>query len=224
MTDLLIHVDPGARSGFIAAWLQDNLANAGFDVGATVDTPFLKIHTLKSSEQITNFQGTTIRIKSTFDLLNLQLLLFLRKNVYTQIPDFTRDEFSLDTFSKVYIFAQEICADENLVNYSLYDYAITFKDTFNIDILTELYYRCNNRYPSNEHINLAIQQNKMNLISLDPNHACSIAAMVLETEFKMNLLEKNRKWSLPITYSTSAQENRWQVIKSKIVPENYQNN
>ena len=35
MNKLLIHADPGARSGFVAAWLNDDLAHAGFDAGAT---------------------------------------------------------------------------------------------------------------------------------------------------------------------------------------------
>ena len=86
MNDLLIHADPGARSGFVAAWLHDNLANAGIDVGITAGTPFCKIHDLNNNETIKNFQGKKIRIKSTFDLLNLQLLLFLRKKFLFSFP------------------------------------------------------------------------------------------------------------------------------------------
>ena len=76
---LLIHADPGTRSGFVAAWLQDKLDTAGFDVGATTNTSFFKIHNLDNHQTIKSFNGTKIRIKSTFKLLNLQLLLFLRK-------------------------------------------------------------------------------------------------------------------------------------------------
>jgi hypothetical protein len=77
---LLIHADPGARSGFIAAWLNDNLEFAGFDVGTTANTFFKKIHQLENFDHLTKFSGTRIRIKPTFDMLALHLLLFLRKN------------------------------------------------------------------------------------------------------------------------------------------------
>lgn len=224
MNELLIHADPGARSGFVAAWLQDNLEQAGFDVGETVINYFTKIHDLDNQEQLTNFHGTKIRIKSTFNLLDLHLLLFLRKNVHVQVPEFTRDEFSLETFSKVYIFAKEIFASEKQLDYTLYDYVISFDDTFDLDKLIDLYYQVNNRYPTDQQIALAVRNNTINQLQLDPNHACSIASMVLETESTMNLLEENRFWSIPVLYSTTATENLYQVIKSNIVPENYQNN
>jgi hypothetical protein len=221
---LLIHADPGARSGFVAAWLQDKLDTAGFDVGITANTSFFKIHNLDNHQTIKSFNGKKIRIKSTFKLLNLQLLLFLRKNVHVQLPNFTKDEFSIETFSKVYIFAKECFDNETHVDYSLYDYALTFDDTFNIDKMINLYYQYNKKYPTNEQINFAIVNNNINQISLERNHACSIAAMILETESTMNLLEKNRYWSLPVIYQTTPVTELYQTIKSKIIPNNYQSN
>ena len=73
MNPLLIHADPGARSGFVSAWLQDDLAKAEFDVGISAGTKFSKIHTLDSVDQIKNFSGTRIRIRPSFDKLNLHL-------------------------------------------------------------------------------------------------------------------------------------------------------
>jgi hypothetical protein len=222
MNKLLIHADPGARSGFVAAWLQDNLAHAGFDAGATTKTPFLKIHNLDNNERIKSFPGTKIRIKSTFTLLSLQLLLFLRKNIHVQLPNFTKDEYSLETFSKVYIFAKECFDNEKLVDYSLYDYSIAFNDTFDMDKMINLYYQVNNRYPDKTNINQAVIHNKVNQIELDNAHACSIAAMILETESNMNLKETNRTWSIPILYNTTAIEDLYTIVKSLIIPTNYQ--
>jgi hypothetical protein len=219
---LLIHADPGARSGFVAAWLQDTLDTAGFDVGHTTNTSFFKIHNLDNHQTIKSFNGKKIRIKSTFKLLNLQLLLFLRKNVHVQLPNFTKDEFSLETFSKVYIFAKECFDNETQVDYSLYNYALTFDDTFNMDKLINLYYQYNKKYPTNKQIDFAIVNNDINQISLERNHACSIAAMILETESAMNLLEKNRCWSLPVIYQTTPVTELYQTIKSKITSNNYQ--
>jgi len=222
--DLLIHADPGARSGFVAAWLQDKLDTAEFDVGLTTNTSFFKIHNLDNHQTIKSFNGEKIRIKSTFKLLNLQLLLFLRKNIHVQLPNFTKDEFSLETFSKVYIFAKECFDNETQVDYSLYDYALTFDDTFNIDKMINLYYQYNKKYPTDEQISFAIVNNNVNQISLDRNHACSIAAMILEIESAMNLLEKNRYWSLPVIYQATPITELYQTIKSKITPDNYQSN
>jgi hypothetical protein len=224
MNNLLIHAYPGARSGFVAAWLNDNLDQAGFDVGDTAKTSFVKIHYVNNgtNDKIKRHQGPKIKIKSSFDLLSLQLLLFLRKNVHTQLPNFTKDEYSLETCSKVYVFAKECIDDEKLVDYSLYDYLISFDDTFDIDKMVNLYYQINNRYPDETHVKLAVTHNKMNQIELDNNHACSIAAMILETEFKMHLKETDRTWSLPILYNTTAITDRYRIIKSLIIPNNYQ--
>ena len=220
--ELLIHADPGARSAFVAAWLKDNLSQAGFDVGITSRTRFFKIHHLDDVETVKSFQGTKIRIKSTFKLLNLQLLLVLRKNVHVQMPDFTRDEFSLDTFSKVYILAKECFDDEKQVDYSLYDHAITFDDTFDMDKMIELYYAINQRYPDKSNIDLAIKNNAINRLELDNNHACNIAAVILETESNMNLKEKDRNWSIPVLYNTTEVENLYTTVQSLIIPKNYQ--
>jgi hypothetical protein len=224
MKQLLIHADPGARAHFVANWLYDQLDGAGFDVGATVYMPFVKIHDLKSVDQLTSFSGPRIRIRPTFDKLGLHLLLFLRKNVHIQLLDFTRNEFSIDTFSKVYIFAKERFDMDCNLNYLLYDHVINFEDTFDLEKLIELYQKINRTAPSQTNISNAVHNNTLNQIELDRNHACSIAAMVLEAESKLNLLEKNRHWSIPVLYETTPLEELYQTIKSKITLENYQTN
>jgi len=105
---LLIHADPGARGGFVAAWLTNRLSRLAFDSGAVLRPTFRKIHKLDNVNDIKNFIGTKIRIRPRIDSIDLHSLLFLRKNVYLQIPNFTQDEFSLETFTKLTHFSKEI--------------------------------------------------------------------------------------------------------------------
>ena len=218
----LIHADPGARSSFLAAWLTDNLKDAGFDVGETTRTKFVKIHTLDDVDKLINFPGIKIRIKSDLSKLDLQLLLFLRKNVHTQIPNFTRNEFSLETFSKVYIFAKDCFEHDASLNYLHYDHVIDFCDTFNLEKLEELYVKCNGCYPAVDHISCMLKNNELNQILIEKNHACNIAAMLLTVETKMNLEEKNRLWSLPEIYNTVNTNELYDYIQSSIKATNYQ--
>jgi hypothetical protein len=212
----LIHADPGARSGFISAWLQHNLEQYGFDVGKTSGTKFFKIHRLVDNTQLTTFSGIRIRVKPTFNQMALWLLLFLKKNVYTQIPNFTKDEFSLETFSKVYIFAKECFEHDANLDYSLYDHTITFADTFDMNKMAELYYKCLGQKPTQDHVEHAMHHNKLNQFYIDPNHACNIASIVLELESTLNLKEKDRRWSLPEIYKTTDISDLYNTIKLKI--------
>jgi hypothetical protein len=222
LNPLLIHADPGARSGFVSAWLQDQLAKAEFDVGASVSSRFTKIHTPNSINQIKNFSGTRIRIRPSFDKLNLQLLLFLRKNVYVQLPNFTKNEFSLETCSKLYIFAQERFEHDSTLDYSLYNHVLFFQDTFDLDKLIQLYNTVNHNKPSQIHIDHAVKNNSLNQILVDPNHACNIASMILQAESTLKLQEKNRLWSLPEVYKHTRTTDLYDTIKTLITPKNYQ--
>lgn len=91
--NLLIHADPGARSGFVAAWLTNCLTRLEFDVGQSLRSKFVKIHQLPNPESIKNHQGIKIRIKPCLSTVDLLALLFLRKNVHVQFPNFTKDEY-----------------------------------------------------------------------------------------------------------------------------------
>ena len=222
LNPLLIHADPGARSGFVSAWLQDELAKAEFDVGVSVNSKFTKIHILKSINQIKTFSGTRIRIRPSFDKLNLQLLLFLRKNVYVQTPNFTKNEFSLETFSKLYIFAQKCFERDSTLDYSLYNHVLFFQDTFQLEKLIQLYKTVNHNNPSQIHIDHAVKINSLNQILVDPNHACNIVSMILQAESTLKLQEKNRLWSLPEVYKHTRATDLYDTIKTLITPENYQ--
>jgi hypothetical protein len=222
MSPLLVHADPGARSGFISAWLQDDLAKAEFDVGISSGTKFIKIHHFDDPEQIKNFSGTRIRIRPDFNKLNLQLLLFLRKNVHVQIPNFTRDEFSLETFFKVYIFARDRLKQDSALDNSPYDHVLFFRDTFDIEKLIQLYQAVNQHEPSQMNIDYAIKNNKLNQIDMDPNHACNIASKILQAESTLKLQEKNRLWSLTEVYRHTQTADLYDTIMTLIAPENYQ--
>ena len=219
--NLLVHGDPGARPRFVGAWLSDQLDNAGFDVGTTAWPRFRCFHTLHNRQDLIDFVGPRVRVKFTFDQLSRHLLLFLRKNVHTQLPDFTRDEYSLETFSKLYIFARECLEQEQAVDYSLYDHVIRFEDTFDIEKLKNLYQQVNGCQPSDTLVHQAEENNQLNQITLDPNHACSIVALVLATETQLELSEKNRRWSITEIYATTPQSDLYTVIKSLINKENY---
>ena len=69
--NLLIHADPGARSGFVAAWLTQKLNSVQFDSGVTLNPKFLKIHKLDNVQRITNFNGKKLRIRPTLIMIDL---------------------------------------------------------------------------------------------------------------------------------------------------------
>lgn len=221
MKNLLIHADPGARSGFVAAWLLNRLDYAEFDVGISANPSFYKIHKLVNREQIKNHLGIKIRIQPTFDKLPLHLLLFLRKNVHVQFPTMTRDEFAIETFSKVYQFAKDCLEDDACLDYSMYDHTITFQDTFDINCMAELYYQYNKATPTELQIKQFERVNELNSININPNHACNIATFILETEQLLNLKEKDRLWSLPVIYKTITVDKLFSTIQETITPKNY---
>jgi hypothetical protein len=222
VVDILVHGDPGARSRFISAWLLDQLDGAGFDVGSTIHPRVKCHHTVDNIRDITRFNCPKIRVKFAFDRLSLHLYLFLQKNVYAQIPDFTRDEYSLETYSKVYGLAKECLEQEQQIDYSLYDASITFDQTFDIDCLVELYVKINQHRPSDRLIEQAIKNNQMNQIDIDPNSSCSLAALVLETETRLQVKEQQRLWSIVELYNTTLPCDRWAALTARLIKENYQ--
>ena len=164
--NLLIHADPGARSGFLAAWLTDRLTNCGFDIGATLGTRFVKIHNLEDPNSIIKHQGIKIRIRPNLYSIDLHTLLFLRKNDYDQIPSFTKNEYSLETFTKLHHFAIEVFTQDKELNYSLYDYVVDFSDTYDQDYLIDLYKKIAGTDPTQEMINSMIKTNELNKLAI----------------------------------------------------------
>lgn len=219
--NLLIHADPGARSGFVAAWLTNRLSKLAFDSGASLRPPYIKIHKLENVNDIKNFVGTKIRVRPNIESIDLHSLLFLRKNVYLQIPDFTRDEFSLETFTKLTHFSQEIFTWDTELDYNLYDIAMDFADTFDTDFMITLYKKVVGTDPTNDMIDMLIKTNELNSIPIDQNHACSILKLCLAQEQKLGLKEEHRFWSIVDVYNTTAIDQLYATVLKSIVPSNY---
>jgi len=219
--NLLIHADPGARSGFVAAWLTNRLSKLAFDSGASLRPPYLKIHKLENVNDIKNFVGTKIRVRPNIDSIDLHSLLFLRKNVYLQIPDFTRDEFSLETFTKLTHFSQEIFEWDQELDYNLYDIVMDFADTFDNDFMVALYKKVVGTNPTSDMIDMLVKTNELNCIPVDQNHACSILKLCLAQEQKLGLKEEHRFWSIVDVYNTTAIDQLYATVLKSIVPSNY---
>ena len=219
--NLLIHADPGARSGFVAAWLTNRLSKLAFDSGANLFPPFRKIHNLDNVADIKNFSGTKIRVRPRIESIDLHSLLFLRKNVYTQIPNFTRDEFSLETFTKLTHFSQEIFEWDQELDYNLYDIVMDFADTFNTDYMIALYKKVCEIDPTSDMIDMLIKTNELNSIPIGQNHACSILKLCLAQEQKLGLKEEHRFWSIVDVYNTTAIDQLYDTVLKSIVSSNY---
>jgi hypothetical protein len=219
--NLLIHADPGARSGFVAAWLTDKLSRGSFDVGSELRPCFRKIHHLKHIQDLTDFSGVKIRIRPTIDTIDQLSLLFLRKNVYTQIPDFTRNEHSLETITKLIEFSKEIFARDNELDYSLYDHVIDFSDTFDTDTMIELYAAVHDRSPTAKMIDTLSETNLMNHIPIDRNHACAVLKMIFQREQELGLAEEHRFWSIVDIYDSTPVDQISDTIYDSITPDNY---
>jgi hypothetical protein len=221
MSPLLIHADPGARSGFVAAWLTNRLSKLAFDSGASLRPPFCKIHKLDNVADIVNFTGIKIRVRPSITTIDLHSMLFLRKNVYLQIPNFTRDEYSLETFTKLAHFAQEIFEWDKELDYSVYDIVLDFADTFDNNRMIALYRKVCGIDPTNEMIDMLIKTNEINNISVDQNHACAILKLCLTQEQKLGLKEEHRFWSIVDIYNSTAVDQRYNTVLESIVPANY---
>ena len=229
--NLLIHADPGARSGFVAAWLKNRLSKLAFDSGASLNPPHRKIHKLDNVADVKltsatvadvkNFSGTKIRVRPRIESIDLHSLLFLRKNVYIQIPNFTRDEYSLETFTKLTHFSQEIIKWDQEVDHSLYDIVMDFADTFDTNFMIALYKKVVGADPTSNMIDMLIKTNELNCIPIDQNHACSILKLCLAQEQKLGLKEEHRFWSIADVYNTTAIDQLYDTVLKSIVSSNY---
>jgi hypothetical protein len=219
--NLLIHADPGARSGFLAAWLTNKLDKLSFDSGVELQPQFKKIHNLNNYDEIQSFRGVKIRIKPTLDSIDLHSLLFLRKNVHVQIPEFTKDEYSLDTFTKLTHWSYDIFQWDSELDYNLYDIVLTFNDTFDNEYMQELYKKIVGAPATNFMIDILKQTNNINQISIDKNHACSILKLVLTKEHNLKLKEEHRFWSIVDIYNNTPNDQLYDAVNASIKQENY---
>jgi hypothetical protein len=218
---MLIHADPGARSGFVAAWLTDQLTKIEFDVGLKIKPTFVKIHRLENPSHIKTHDGLKIRIRPEIATIDIHSLLFLRKNVYTQIPNFTRNEYSLETFTKLCEFSKEIFTQDNELDNSLYNTVLNFSDTFNNAYMINLYKKVNRADPTPVMVDTLIKTNNLNRISIDKNHACSILKLCLVQEQKLNLKEENRFWSIVDIYNNNSVNQLYDLVCRAIDSKNY---
>jgi hypothetical protein len=221
MVKLLIHADPGARGGYVASWLQNQLTSTAFDAGRINRPNYYKIHRLDYAERIKSFSGICIRIRPTLVKLDLHTLLFLRKNVQVLDPNFTKDEYSLETFAKLWNFSKEILEWDNELDYSLYDYVINFESTFDQDYMISLYQQINQCLPDANQLKILGENNALNDITIDCNHCANLVKLILTKEKKLNLEEKNRFWSVVDVFNTVPISKRLEIINDLIEPDNY---
>jgi hypothetical protein len=153
--------------------------------------------------------------------LDLHILLFLRKNVYEQIPDFTRDEYSLETFTKLAVFAEEIFDWNSQLNYDYYTHVINFEDTFDIKRMIDLYTELNNTNPSQIEIDMLHRTTELNSIVIDRNHASSIVKLTMEKEAQLALNQQHRFWSIVDLYNTVPISDLYNAVDRAITPDNY---
>jgi hypothetical protein len=221
LSNLLIHSDPGGRSGFIAAWLTGQLTTLAFDSGANLQLEYTKIHKLENVDTIKNHPGIKIRVRPEITTIDLHSLLFLRKNVYTQIPNFLHSEYSLTTFTKLTRFSNEIFEWDHELDYSLYDVVLNFSDTFDNNYMINLYRNIVGKNPAPELINMLIKTNELNQIPIDLNHACSVLKLCLTQEYTLGLKEEHRIWSIVDIYNSTPIDQLYATVLQSIVPENY---
>lgn len=218
---LLIHADPGARSGYVAAWLQNRLTASAFDAGVMNKPVYYKIHRLDTVTKVKHFPGIKIRIRPTLEKLDVHTLLFLRKNVHTQYPNFTKDEYSLETFAKLWNFSKEIFQWDSELDYNLYDYVLNFESTFDTDYMVGVYKYVNHVTPSFDQMKILLANNGLNNISIDKNHCASLVKLITSKEKKYNFKEKNRFWSIVDVFNTVPVSERWETVNNLIIPSNY---
>jgi hypothetical protein len=120
------------------------------------------------------------------------------------------------------VFIKECLEQDAGLNYAYYDHVINFADTFDTDKLIDLYTKVNHCDPDSTQVDHMIKNNKLNLLTIEKNHACNIAAMIIAEEANLHVLEKNRLWSLPEMYGTVDINQLHDSIKNKIRSENYQ--
>jgi len=223
LIDLLIHADPGARAEFLASWLKSKLVAPAYDVGRTPElkVKFKKIHYYHTSDEITQFTGTKIRVRPTTAMLAWHVTFFLQKNLYNMSPEFTRDEMSFETYTKLSMFTKTAFDHDVVVDYSWYNHVINFEDTFDTDCLIELYRAVNGANPTDQLCDIMEQTNNINRLVFDKNHAASIVQMVIEREQQLQLDPSQRFWSIVDVYKTTPVDQLYDTVYQLITPKNY---
>ncbi len=205
----------------VAAWLQDHLVQAWFEPGLKIPINFVKAHLDFNNILVSAHNGPKIRIRPTFSKLSTHFYLFLVKNVYTQIPGFSRDPFDLETMTKVTRAANTWFEHDSQCDNSMYDFVLDFSDTFNTTRMIDMYQTLNGKLPTSDQIKILLETNRLNDPLLDKNHACVVSAMILQREHDLGLVEQHRFWSVPEIYKKTDVTDLYNTIYAAIVPENY---
>lgn len=199
----------------------DDYCNVSADLlGCLIIPPAHKIQ-YDSVSDIADFKGIKIRIRPTISMIDLHCFLFLKNKVYPNLLDFTRDEFSLETFTKLDCFAKELFDNDARLDYSVYDHVINFEDTVNITCMVELFQKINSADPTP--VELDLITNAVNAVPklIDKNHSASIVKLCLEREQQLSLRESERFWSIVEIYNTTATNLLYDTIYDKITEYNY---
>lgn len=216
MKNLFICADCGARSGFVGAWLSKTLSTPSFDVGAELGVVFDKCHFDSDNKEATQHCGLKIRIRPDFPMLETHMYLSLVKDVYPEIKGFKFSEYSIEAFTKMYCSAILWFDHDQKIDNNLYNKVINFSDTFNTDLMIELYKWYNHSYPTEEQISVLKLTNKKNSIILSENHSCKIAALLLTKEIQLGLDSEKRQWSIDDEYQDPDHQTLYTRVFDKI--------
>ena len=211
---LLIQGPPGVRLGFVNALLTDRLTDDLFDVGREIKgglysideklhdyNPGLysinkKLHDY-NRDYIVNFNGRSIGIKMSTNLLELHMYLFLTKNFRLIAPELVPLHYTHRSLIDKLYYSTKTWHNQQCSNdYDVFDHVITFEDTFNIDKMFELYFAFNKKTISKKLKQAVISTNQRNFVTIPQNHASRIAAAIFNFELENNLTEQQRLWSL----------------------------
>jgi len=225
MARIGIYAPPGARCGFVATYLNQKLTTSGYDIGrelnyASGDLDFIKTHTY--DEKIHD-NDITIRINLSYDLLDRMLYLFLHKNIYRWEPNFTKDEYGIDTFTKLYYQAVNEIKEEQAIidnNYK-FDITLSFAETYSVGYLSQLYRDINGKDPTQQEKQNAILTNQQSIPDIDVNHASHIVKFIINIEKELNLNESNRKWSINKIYEDTQVKELYNKVNQAIKSNNY---
>ena len=216
---LMICADHGARAHFVGSWLLGQLRTSHYDVGSNIFCEFTKSHTDWGNETVRSFPGQKIRIRTSENQqeLALHLYLFLTKNLH----EFSKNGFDFVTTSKILQTMKNWRWHDSQIDYSCYDTIIDFEDTYCLDFMINLYTHRNNHYPDKIEIENFEKTNELNRIIINPNHSCSIAALVYCKERDLGLKEIDRFWSLENIYQSTDKSCLYQTVNEVIKDCNY---
>jgi hypothetical protein len=87
--------------------------------------------------------------------------------------------------------------------------------------MIDLFQQINNKSPTAAEIDMLLQTNQLNSITIEKNHSTSILKLCLEKEEQLSLKESERFWSIVDVYNTVDCELLYDVVSDKIKTENY---